>query len=476
MPTTTAPAPAPVAATPAAPVPAPATPAAAAATPAPVTPKPADPKVGSAKAEGTPANRLFQRLKDNAPQQKEEGQFPADKAPKVEKPAEPAAPAKAPEPEKPIKVSKAKAAKRPDLPVAQTPPPAVPPAPAASTPAPSKNWEENLLDEERAALEDARFAEENFPEHRGLADRMGRFFKEHQEFLEKNPDVEDDDPAYKKVLALKPDISVADRRRIINARAAQEVKKGIEPELNDLRHELYVRDEEPRIRQEGDRLFSELAENALPEEMRKIYKEKGLAELQKNYADEMEVAGTIIRAATDDAEELLRITRVNPKTGRPLAKIAENPSDPKFVQHERLAKIVDDVCDEFLKTGTERELLREGKWFVTREEWGRLQPAERSKFWTFTNSEKDIKEVIDRAKRWIPNAIDTAIKTRQQEFERRGWRRHREVAPAPAPSTPPQPVSSVSTPRPAPVPSPSAPATTPETRGMSLAKRLQNAG
>lgn len=470
--------------TPTAPTPVAATPAPAQATPpqsAPVSPAsapaadtpPAKPAIGSAKEEGSRAHRLFQRLADNAPEARE------DSAPVVapEKPKEELVkPAATAEPEKPIKVTK-KVAKRPDLPVNQPPPVASVPAPQAPVTQPahaaSSNWEDDLLDEERAALEDARFAEQAFPEHKGLAARYEKFLKEHKEFLDKNPDVEDSDPRYQKLLTSRPELSIKDRRRITEARVSEGVKKQYQPEIEDLRHELYVRDEEPRIQEEGRRLVEEISESALPKEMHDFYKTNGVAKLRENYPDEWDVVSRIVTAASEDAKELLRITRVNPKTGRPVAKVAADRSDPKWEQHERLAKLVDQVCEEFKNTGGDA-LRRDGKWFVTREEWANLPANARSQYWTFTNSPDHIGEIIGHAKKWIPGAVESTIKQRRAELERRGYQRRSAVAPA-APSTPPTPVASASSPRSAPIPSASASPGTTESRGSMLARRLNGA-
>lgn len=472
MPNPTAPAPAaaPAAATPP-PAPVPASPAPAA---APAAPK-VNEKVGSTKVEGTPANRLFQRLSNNAPEAKDEPMFPGDKPAKSETPkTETPVPAPAAPVEKPIKVAK-KTPKRPELPVAKE---TAPPAPAApvTPPAPAANWEDSLLDEERTALEDAKFAEETFPEHKGLSEKMTRFFREHQKFLEKNPDPEDDDPEYKKVLALQPQLSATEKRKILEARISSSVKKGYEPEIQDLRHELFVRDEEPRVRTEAAQLFDDaFLEKALPADIVKTFKEKGVAEMNKQYADELEVASSIVTAARSDAEELLRITRTNPKTGRPLAKIATDPSDPKWEQHDRLGRLVESVCEDFKNTASEKEQVRNGKWFVTREEWAAGYKNHPDKYWTFTNSPEHIREVVQRAANWIPGVIDRTIKERQEALERRGYRRFRETTPA-APSAPPAPVSAPTSPRPSLSPSPSAPNAAPISPGTALARKLQAGG
>lgn len=327
------------------------------------------------------------------------------------------------------------------------------------------------MDEEKAALEDARFAEKVNPKHKGLSDKMGKFLREQKKFLEANPNAEDDDPAYKAILALRPNLSTTDKREIAEARVEDRVSKKYEPRLNDLQHEIYVRDEEPKVDAEAAQIRQYLALNALPKDMLAVFKEKGLPVLQKEYADELEIAGGLINTVVEDAKELLRITRINPKTQRSLGEVANDPAHPKWNQHERIAKMVSEVCADFQKNAPQAEQVRDGKWFVTREEWGKLPPGSRAQFWTFTNSQEHVREMINRALGWVPDAVTQRLKARQDELKAKGYVRQRAEAPA-APATPPVASSSPATPRPSPAPAPSSTPAGQLTPGQLLAKRL----
>ncbi|MHB1099859.1 MAG: hypothetical protein ACYCZR_09930, partial [Burkholderiales bacterium] len=224
---------------------------------------------------------------------------------------------------------------------------------------------------------------------------------------------------------------------------------------------------------------SHLAFSALPKEMLDILKAKGNAEgvkvLQKDYADELEVAGEIINTLTDDAKELLRITRVNPKTSKPLAAAADTPSHPKWEQHNRIATMVNEVCKDFQKNAPQAEQVRDGKWFVTREEWNRLPANARHQFWTFTNSEDHVREMIGRAMTWAPEAISSRIKARQEALKARGYERRRPEAVVTPPVTPPVASVGAASPRPTPSPAPaSTPAGTPSV-GKQIASWLSEA-
>lgn len=452
-----------------------AAPAAVTPTPAPAAPSTPINSV-TKKPISEAAHNLFKMLEESGDplrEENEEQEQPEKAVTEATPPvAEKTAPAAVVE-EKPIKVSK-KPVKRPDLPIPKEEAAVTPVAPVATAPtAPDSNWEESLLDDEKAALADAKFAEQVNPKHKGLADKMGKFFRDQKKYLEEHPDADEDDPGYKKILATQPALSATDKREIAEARIEERVSKKYEPKLNDLQHELYVRDEEPKVDAEAAKIRHYLAFNALPKEMLDVLKEKGLPVLQKEYADELEVAGGLINTVTEDAKELLRITRINPKTQRPLGDIAGDESHPKWEQHQRLAKLVNEVCNDFQKKAPQSEQVRDGKWFVTRDEWAKLPANARHQFWTFTNSTEHVNEMINRAMGWVPDLVSTKLKERQEALKARGYVRQRSEAPAaPAATTPPVASNNPSTPRPSPAPAPTNTPAGQRTPGQLLAARL----
>lgn len=454
------------------------------AAPAAVTPPPAAPAPAATperpinSATGKPiseaAHNLFKMLQESGDPMREEKPEPK---PEPKKEPEPTTPAATTEPEKPIKVSKKAAPKRPDLPIPAAEPaaPVQPATPAASV-AVDPKWKDSLNDEEKAALEDAELAETVDPRFKGLSEKMGKFFRDQQKYLADNPDADENDPGYKKLLASAPKLSSADKRQIAEARIERRVEQKYKPELENIQHEIYVRDEEPKIEGEAMQIRKHMAFNALPKEMLTVLKEKGLPALQKEYADELEVAGNLINTLTDDAKELLRITRINPKTQRALGQAADAPNHPKWEQHNRIATMVNEVCNDFQKNAPQNEQVRDGKWFVTREEWARLPANARHQFWTFTNSEDHVREMINRAMSWMPGAIEMKIKERQDALKARGYVRQRaEVAPA-APATPPVASAAPASPRPSPAPAPSTTPAGQRTPGQLLAARLAGEG
>lgn len=416
------------------------------------------------------AHNLFRLLQESGDPMKEEAEVETPKP--TPEPVEAAAPAVAEEPAV-VKVSK-KTPKRPDLPIAkeETPAPV-----AAPTPQPTDDkWKESLMDEEKVALDDAEFAEKVNPKHKGLAEKMGKFFRDQKKYLEEHPDADENDAAYKQILDRAPKLSAVDKREVAEARIEERVSKKYESRYTGIEQELFTRDEEPKIEAESQQIRRHMAFNALPEEMLNVLKEKGFekgtASLMAEYADEMEIAGNLINGLTEDAKELLRITKVNPKTNRTLGEVAQDEKHPKWEQHNRIAKIVNDVCEDFKKTAPQGEQVKNGKWFVTREEWAKIPANQRSQFWTFTNSESDVRDMIRHAMGWMPSAIAQRIKANDEKMKQRGYVRNRTPAPVVPVATPPVPVASTSTPRPSPTPAPSATPAGQLTPGQMLARRL----
>lgn len=408
------------------------------------------------------AHKLFKMLEQSGDPMREEAPAETPAPAKVETPAAPV------KEETPIKVSKKPAPKRPDLPVAAEP--TAPVVAAAPTP-PAANWRETLDDDERTALDDADLAETLDPKFKGLADKMGKFLRVQKDYLTKNPDTDENDPKYKEILATAPVLTVADKRMIAEARVEQRVAKKNEGRFADLEQEIYVRDEEPKLKAEGQQIRHHLAFNALPKPMLDMLKEKGLPALQKEYADELEVAGGLINTLVTDAEELLRITRINPKTSRPLASAADAPTHPKWEQHNRIAALVNEACLDFQKTAPQTDQIRDGKWFVTRDEWARLPANTKHQFWTFTNSEAHVREMINRAMGWMPDAINKKLTERQEYMKARGYERRKAEA-APVVTTPPVASTTALSPRPGPAPAPNNVPAGQLTPGQALARRL----
>ncbi len=442
---------------------------AAPATPAAPAAAPAAPSTPPAEGRG---NRLFSLLA--AEMEVPPGKKPEKKSEPAAAPAAPATPAATPAAtpsadDKPIKATrKAPISKRPELPT--TPVAAAQVSPVAATPAKDdSDWETQLVDEEKQLIEDAKEAEKHLPTRKGLTEQAKKFVKANQQYLEKHPEIEndpDEKSAYEVWLKKnRPSLSESEQRTVSENRIAARVARPFEEKTEKLEHELFVRDQEPVIRQQREKVASEINSAAIPQEIMEFAQKYGVDTARKEFADELKVVNTIVSAATGDYEELIRLATVNPNNGRPLATPATNQSDPKFPQHERLGVIIDKVNDDFKANAKEKELLRDGKWFVTRAEWNSLPASARNQYWTFTN-----REIATRSLEWVKPAVAGAIKQNQESLAARGYERRKFVPPAApaAPAVPPQPTRSASGPSPSPVPSSTPNSGKPPTVGSRL--------
>jgi hypothetical protein len=438
-----------------------AVPAAQPASVAPVTPSPVATPPPEAKPTGR-GSKLFGLLAAEAEvppgtksEVKKPDAKPATPAPdgKETKPVDPAAPAATPD-DKPIRAEKKKAIdKRPGLPSSTPAPVSAAPAPTPAPTAPELDGD--LIDEEKQLIEEAKEAEKYLPGRKGIAEQTRKFVAANKKFLAAHPDV-DTDPEekalYDKFLAAnRPKLSNAEQRTISETRIAANVAKPLQERTDNLEHEIFVRDQEPSFRETRQRVASELNSTAVPADILEFAQKYGVDVAKKEFAEELKVVNHVVTTAASDYDELIRLETFNPKNGRPLAVPAGDEKDPRYGQHQRLLNIVQKVDGEFKENAKQGELLRDGKWFVTREEWAGIPAAERSKFWHFTN-----REIGTRMLQWVKPAVEQHIASSRQELEARGYTRRAFVPPAAAtpPATPPVPVRSPGGPGASPVPAP----------------------
>lgn len=358
------------------------------------------------KADGTPDK------KPDEPVKPADGKPPAELAKPGDKPADKPV-------DTPIGLRRQKLA-RPALPFVEEPKPKAPVVPAADA-KPDPQWEASLESNEKGMISSAREAEKLFPDkYKGLGSRTENFLKAHAKFIsDKGDDFDDQSPEYRQFLDKnQPRLSNAEVREIESAIIKADVAKEWQGKHADLQHKLYVRDEEPKVEAEARKIFVDLSNTALPDEVVAAIKKDGYDKAAETYGLEIETAQNVLTAATDDLKEFIRISRKDPETGRPLATIAANPSDPKYQQHARLSVMIKSVCDNFKATAAADQQFQNGKWFVTRDEWNRIRPDQRGQFWTFTNQ-----QLTDRAKAGLKGVVANAIKGRHAEFERYKFKR-----------------------------------------------------
>lgn len=332
----------------------------------------------------------------------------------------------------PIRARKPKAAARPD-PFAR-PAPAAPASPAAAAPAaaPAKPDDSDLEEPERQTIKDAADMEKRFPDkYKGLGDKTRKFIRDHIEFIAKNggDDFDDTTPEYQRFLEQnRPKITPQDLREFQEARIAERASAGPMRELQRMKHDNFVAREEPKVVQEGSTVYRQLAntDGVIPKEIRDeiaelsktMSRQQAYAKVYPDYKLELDTVHEFLTGVADGIREFSRLSRVDPDTKLPMAVEVTDPKDPKFPQHERLRQIVKNVCNGFRDAGGE-ELLRDGKWFLTKDEWFRLKkenPGSLGRYWTFSN-----KEIMQRALKTVASEVAQAIAFKKKQFEDSGF-------------------------------------------------------
>lgn len=335
-----------------------------------------------------------------------------------------------PAPEKTIggrrKAPKAKPAPAPTP--AASPAPVVPPA---KTEDPKKDLDGiELVDEEKEQLGLAEFAEAKDPvKYKGLLAKTVKYLKDHAKFLEEqrksDPEVQFDasNSAYQAWLAKnRPPMSSADVREIQRAQITDQVRRDVTPEMEEMRDDIFRRESEPVVREAITQFNNVVFDHALPEGLAKLIKEKGLAEAQKTMGLEVKVSEAVLREAIPDLEEMLRLTTINPKTGRGVVKY-----DASKPQHQKIVNLINVVCDNFNKHGG-KDRVRGGRQFLPRAQFYKLPADQQAGYWTFSPA-----EIAKYSSVFAKGEIARRIKVQREEFTRLGFKQE-PVAPPPAPA------------------------------------------
>lgn len=423
--------------------------------------------------------RLLDTVEDTPrkPEKKEEAPpvAPAPKDKPAEKPNAEAKPGDAakPEgqPEQPIRLRKQKI-NRPELPI-EAPKPVVAPPPVEDKPDPQ--WEAGLDETQKEILADARDAEKQFPDrHKGLAARTAKFLRD-DAAKRAADDFDDQSPEYRTWLERsQPKLSRQEIRELEETRVASRVEKQWKGKYDDLQHKLFVQKAEPQIENEGRQIFAQLSQTALPDEITAAIKKDGFDKASEHYRLELETAQEVLTTVADDLKEFKKLSTKDPETGRPMATEVTDPRDPKFVQHQRLGVMVTNVCESFKNTAPAEKQLRDGKWFVTRDEWMSIRPDQRHRFWTFNNA-----ELATMAQGAVKAVVAAKINEKRAHISRYGWqppqpKPAQNVTP-PKPAAPPVPTSQPRTPAPSAVPGNSETIAEIDARTTGLASRLARA-
>lgn len=400
---------------------------------------------------------LIQAISEPAPEKN-----PDDAAPKPAPKPDDAAPPKPAEPEVRVRRRRSDPPPAPP-PAAPTPPPAPAPAPENKGPTDDERFKADLLDEERDQLELAEYAEKANPtKYKGYAAKVTKFLKEHQDYLEKNPKATEpgsaEAEAYQVWLAKnQATLPAREQRQLELARVAENAKaealRESDEKFSEIHDDNFRRDQEPVIKKEADQFFSQLAAEALPADLAAVVKAEGVEKAKEKFPLEYQIAAEEMASGADYVEEFRRLTTTNPKTNRRLKAF-----DPNNPMHVGILEFVNRQCDMF-KNGYEGEdeatranriklqtQMRDGRpaQFLTRDEFFKLKPEQRTGFWTFSHEQIIGMKRIDVAKR-----IETRIKGEVKAREAQGWVRRPAAGAAAAP--PPEQKGAPPAPRPSPI-------------------------
>jgi hypothetical protein len=332
--------------------------------------------------------------------------------------------------------------KRPELPIVRKEEPTAPPAAAAARAAAPAD--EELEEEERQYIKDAEEAEALLPRHKGLAEKAKNFVRKNIEYIKKHggdENFDDSTPEYAAFLAAnKPNLTQADVRELTETRIAAQVAERTRPEVEKLKDRAFADREEPRIERMGDDTYRKLALTAAPKAILDAIAEaapqfggdrgKAYAAIKDDFKVELGIVDEVLNEVKADMKEFERITTVNPETGRPLVQPSlTNPRDPKYAHHKKLEAIVRAVCNEYKQTAEGAKQRADGKWFVTKDEWFELDPAQRHLFYTFSN-----REIMDRALKSIPGYVQSRITKEMERLKALGFTRPPRVVKAAPPA------------------------------------------
>ena len=299
------------------------------------------------------------------------------------------------------------------------------PMPVASAPNQQIDpYVENLLPEEKEAYEIATWASRNDPEHKDLNAKYLKFFKAHNELLEKNKEDYEfsDSVEYKNFIkSQKPQVNLKNiERNMWTAEAKNKAMQEMAPQLDQVRREQLKIKGEPVARAGMQKTKTDLI-SAIPGNFAESLKKDGVENFAKQNPLEAQIINKHLTSAQNMAGTFHQIVN----------DIEDyNESNPA---HAALSRFIQDAQDKFIKTGRTQ---RNGKTFIRRERMPTVPAQDRGKYYTF--SDEDVLSLIVRqAKHQIHENIDGMNKA----IQKGGWKKEG-VAPA-QPSQPAPTASSM---------------------------------
>ena len=351
-----------------------------------------------------------------------------------------AEPEPAPEPEPEPAPAPAPVIGKREVPLAKptTAPPAVAvpapmPAPVAAPVAPPPSPAANFLPEQQDRLRLARLAQNlhdqnpngSPKEYAGMYDRYLKFYTKEAEYVSKNGESDLEwDEEYK---AIKEKLDPGVRQSIISKLEKEEVKAELRQEMSEqatelsrIRRELHTQKAEPKVKRNVTNYVKANYENAVPEEIRAAISKDG----KDTFAEARPFEYDIVKKNLLSANEMVS----------EFEKINNGLVKYDHAKHSRLVKTIEALGQHHKKVAK----TKSGKAFATRDEFVRLQEAEKANFYTWESA--DVKKAIsENTKRNITsdlNKVGEKLKKYNGVAVSRPMAASKELVPTPRTATP----------------------------------------
>ena len=262
-------------------------------------------------------------------------------------------------------------------------------------PEPESEPEIVLTEDQDKRYQLAKFAEENFSEHKGLANQYLDFFKEQKKYIDErlieDPQAKFDETDYEYQNFLqrkKPKFSQDDLEKVIEkrtmSRAKQETISELTPEIEKLKEQQRILKVEPAVNKLKE-ATRESIKDLIPESMRGVIDSKGPEAAYEHNPVEFDI---VDKVATFHQGAMFAFHEIS--SG--LKKF-----DPTDDTHIRLATWLDNLQQSMPE--------KDGRKFVRREDFGKLSSKEKSKSYTLTDSDV-VSMAHESAKLYINNELN----------------------------------------------------------------------
>ena len=262
-------------------------------------------------------------------------------------------------------------------------------------PEPEPEPEVTLTEDQDKRYQLAKFAEENFSEHKGLAKEYLNFFDEQKKYIDErliedpNAKFDETDYEYQNFLQRKkPKFSQDDLEKVIEkrtmSRAKQETISELTPEIEKLKEQQRILKVEPTVNKLKE-ATRESIKDLIPEGMREVIDSKGSDAAYEQNPVEFDI---VDKVATFHQGAMFAFHEIS--SG--LKKF-----DPTDDTHIRLATWLDNLQHSMPE--------KDGKKFVRREDFGKLSSKEKSKSYTLTDNDV-VSMAHDSAKLYITNELN----------------------------------------------------------------------